>query len=436
MQQVEPPGEPPESFSVNGNEAIPDQWWKAFKDEQLNFLIDSALSGNLDLKASYQQILAAEAVLKQRASFLWPEFNFSARSAVSRPEPDFAGGENLQLGVSTNYEIDLWGRIKSAREAAGFRTEASLYDYQAAALSLSSQIAISWYQLLTARQQIALLNEQIATNENIVRLIRARFGGGQTGAVDILRQMQLLESTRNQKITIERDLALIENQLSVLLGRYPGKSLDVAYDSLPELPPLPDAGLPLELIRRRPDVKRAYSLVLAADRDMAEAVRNKFPRLSFNLSAQMRSNNYESLFQDWAYTLAGNIFSPLFYAGRLRAEVDRTEAVKNQLLHQYGQTVLIAFREVEDALISEQKQIERIDNLKRQLKLARQTNRQLRLSFINGLVNYLDVLVALDQEQQLRRDLLSARRQQLEIRINLYRALSGAFDDERIAEES
>jgi NodT family efflux transporter outer membrane factor (OMF) lipoprotein len=333
--------------------------------------------------------------------------------------------------LSAAYEIDLWGRIRSGIQAEKFRARASLADYQTGAISLSAEIAITWYQLVATVNQLSLVEQQITTNENIVSLIRARFGTGQISAVDILRQMQLLESTQDQKIMLETDQRLLRNQLSVLLGKQPQTELEAYIDSLPDLPPLPETGLPLELVRRRPDIQTAYNLLLAADRDMATAVTSKYPRLALSFSVQQRSNDYSSLFQDWAYSIAGNLVAPLLYGGRLRAEAERTEAVKYQRLYEYGQTVLIAFREVEDALIKELKFQERMDLLNRRLDLAQKTNVQLRISFLNGLSNYLDVLVALDQEQQLRRDWIVAKYTLVENRIALYRALAGSFETER-----
>ncbi|MDT0643775.1 TolC family protein [Zunongwangia sp. F363] len=427
---MEAPIEEPEEFSYSGAEIIPDKWWLSFEDPGLNALVKQGLDENLALAGNWEAFQAALAVVRRESSYLWPAIDATARSAISRPQPDFAGGENLQLGLSASYEVDLWGRIQSGIEAEEFRAQATFYDYQTAAMTLSAEISTTWYQLLTARAQLELANQQIETNEDIMRLIRARFVGGQIRAVDILRQQQLLESTRNQKIQYETQVALFENELSVLLGTPPQNEPAFPQDSLPELPPLPETGLPLELIRRRPDVLQAYNLVLAADRDMAQAIRSKFPRLSLNLQGQMRSNNYNNLFQDWAYTLAGNIVAPLLYAGRLRAEVSRTEALKQRQLYLYGQTVLTAFREVEDALVREIKQKEQLEVLQSRLELAEKTNRQLRLEFLNGITEYLDVLLALDQEQQLQRDILEARQILLEIRISLYRSLAGGFETE------
>lgn len=431
MQEVDAPVEQPENFSNSGSAIVEENWWTSFEDPILNQLIDTALVENFELAGSWEQFQASIASVKSQRSFLFPDIQAEARTGISRPEPDFAGGENSQVGLSAAYEVDLWGRIRSGVEAEEFRARASYYDYQAAAMTVSAETALNWYRLVAARKELDLIEEQIKTNENILKLIRARYTSGQIRAVDILRQEQLLESTRNQKIFFETNVTLIENQLAVLIGKPPQNFSEIPQANFPELPALPQTGLPLELTRRRPDLKRAYSLVLAADRDMAVAIRSKYPSISLNLSAQARSNDFNSLFQDWAYTLAGNIVGPIIYGGRLNAEVDRTEAIKNQRLYEYGQTVLVAFREVEDALVRELKQKERISTLEKQLDLAAKTNKQLKLSFLNGLTDYLDVLIALGQEQQLQRDLINARRDLIEFRISLYRALAGSFETER-----
>jgi len=435
VTQIDSPAEPVGDFSASGTEVIPDQWWTSFNDSQLNALMETALEGNFDLAASWEQYLAARAVAKRQSSFLLPDLEASVQNALRRPEPDFAGGENFQQGLSASYEVDLWGRIRSSVQAEQFRAEATLWDYQAMAMSLSAEIALTWYQWLAANNQFRLIQKQIQTNEDIIKLIKARFGSGQIRAVDILRQTQLLEATRDQKLLIESNLATLENQLAVLIGQAPQEKWLFSTEGLPKLPELPATGLPLELVRRRPDIQRAHSFLLAADREMAAAVTSKYPRLSFSTAVQFRSNNFDGLFRDWAYSLAGNLVAPLFYGGRLQAEVDRTGAVKQQRLYEYGQTVLVAFREVEDALVLERKQSERLEIMKRRLDLAKKTYEQLKISFLNGLNNYLDVLLALDQEQQLRRELIDSELELLEIRIGLYRALAGGFQTPKIVQQ-
>lgn len=428
IQTIAPPIEEPLEFSTNRGDTLLNQWWKSFEDERLNRLMDSAFANNMNLNNLYQQIVAAEAVRKSQSTFLLPDIDARAQTAISRPEPDFAGGENTQIGASASYEIDLWGRIRAGMQAADFRIEGNYYDYKAAAMTLSANVASLWFRLLIIQEQLALINQQVETNKEVIKLIEARFGAGQVKGVDVLRQKQLLEQSKSLKIQFEADKLQTQNQLAVLLGRAPQNFSVELADSLPKIPPAPAAGMPLDLIRRRPDVQRDYSFLMAADRDMAVAVRSKFPRLSFDLSSQTRSNKYSELFSNWAYTLGANLFAPILYWGRLQAEVDRTEAVRKQELYQYGQTVLNAFQEVESALINEKRQNQQIEILRKRLKMAQQTNQQLRTEFIYGFSQYLDVLLSQDQEQQLQRNLLEAVQEQYEIRISLYRALAGDFE--------
>lgn len=431
ISPIEVPLEAPEEFSIQGEAAIPDKWWTAFGDPQLNALIDSALARNMDLISVWHQLQAARAVVKARSTLLLPDIDAQAQTAISRPVPDFTGGETTQIGASASYEIDLWGRIKSSIQAEEFNLQASYYDYQTAALSISAEITRVWFQMIATRQQLELTREQITNNQKIIDLIRVRFGSGQIKGVDILRQRQLMEGIREQQIDLETDLELLTNQMAILTGLTPQNFEPALVDSFPGIPPSPVAGLPLELVRRRPDLNREYYALMAADRDWAVAVKNKFPRLSLNLSSQARSNNYSELFHNWAYTLGANLVAPLLYWGRLQAEADRAQAIKNQQLYRYGQSVLVAFREVEDAMVEERQQINRINVLTERLDMAERVSNQLRIEFVNGFTNYLDVLLSLDEQQQLERDILEARLERYQIRVSLYMALAGDFDTDR-----
>ena len=212
ISNVDLPIENVTSFSENGQEVIPDKWWTVFEDDQLNRAIDSALTSNFNLAATWQQFVAAKATVIREAADKWPQVDASAQTAINLPEPDFVGGENTQLGLSASYEVDLWGRIRTAVQAEKFRAEASLFDYKSAAISLSAEIASTWYELQAAKKQLQITQSQIATNEDIIRLIRSRFVGGQIRAVDILRQAQLLESTKEQQIIFETNISRIFNQ--------------------------------------------------------------------------------------------------------------------------------------------------------------------------------------------------------------------------------
>ena len=135
---------------------LTDKWWEVFQDESLNSLIDSAMQSNMNLAATWQQFLASRASIRSQASNKWPSIEASAQTARTLPEPDFVGGENTQLGFLSSYELDLWGRIGTAVNAEKFRSEASFFDYETLALSLSAEITTSWYQLQAAKRQLQI----------------------------------------------------------------------------------------------------------------------------------------------------------------------------------------------------------------------------------------------------------------------------------------
>lgn len=422
------PAEVPDAFSQTGQQELPEKWWTALGDTALNRVMDTALTQNFNLVVGWERLQAAQAVVDREAAALWPDLGANMQAGASFPQPDFVGGENVRLNLQSQYEVDLWGRIHALVDAERFRREASRADYQAGAMTLSAEVALAWFQLAEVRGQQGILQAQVETNEQILRLIRQRLGIGQVRGVDVLRQEQLLSATREELAYVRADIQAQRNRLSVLLGQAPGTTLPALPDTILNPPNLPETGLPLELVRRRPDLQRAFLQVKAADRELAAAISNQYPRLSLSASTSLRSNNLRDVFENWAYSLGANLAAPLLNAGRLRAEVDRSRAVRDQRLYEYGQATLLAFREVEDALAREFHQKQAIGSIEDQIRLAEQSYEQLRLQYFNGTSTYLDVLTALDQLQQLQRNRLSARYLLLEFRISLYRALAGPID--------
>lgn len=422
------PARIPEYFTRTGAASVPDRWWVVFEDQELNNLVDSALHSNFNLKSAWENLRAARFVVDRESSGLYPSVDATLQGGVDYPQPDYVGGESFRFGLRSEYEVDLWGRIRSSAEAEEYRALATWSGYQATALMLSAEIVGTWFELAEALNQLELLNNQIEVNERMLRLLRARLGSGLIRSVDVLRQKQLIESNYGQQYQVESEIAVLEHELNLLLGRFPQSEIKAMPDSLPLLPSLPETGIPADLVMRRPDVQITYNRLMAADRDLATAISNKYPRFSLVASTSVRANNLSQLFEDWAYSLAGNLLAPVFRGGALNAEANRTEAVKNQLLYDYAESVLIALREVEDALVREAKQLKKIQSLREQADLAEKAYRQLRLEYFNGMANYIDVLTALNQEQQLQRNLLSEMSLMLMIRTSLYRALAGGFE--------
>ena len=441
--QPEPAGPRPlrevPAFSEGGAVEAPLRWWEGFGDAALTGQVERALDENFSLAAAWQRLRSTRAVARRTAAALYPQLDAFAAAEVrqgdgSEFDESNDRDEEYALGLRVSYEVDLWGRIGEAVRADRLEAAASLSDYRAAALSLAAEVARTWLNLTEARMQLSLLEQQIRTNQQVLELLRSRFAAGQIQSADVLRQRRLIESTREQAIAARSRIEVLQHQLAVLTGRPAqgvaravglGEGGEDTAEDLPALPSLPATGVPAELVVRRPDVGQRWLLLEAANADLASAVRNQYPRIDLSASLVTTAQRPGDLFNEWVATLAGQIVGPLIDGGRRRAEVRRTEAVSRQRLAEYGQSVLEAFAEVEDALTVGRYEAQRVTSLQEQLDLTRRTLERLRTQYLNGVIDYLPVLSALIEQQQLERDLLSARLSRLTNRVDLYRAVAG-----------
>ncbi len=424
----EAPVEPPKAFKGSGEAEVPDRWWKAFGDETLNRLEKRALAGNFDLKVARDRLREARAAVDRAAAADDLTLDLSVGAAHEKQSSNEAGGaERFDGALAAGYEVDLWKRIQAAIDRAKRQRDAARADLQAAAITLTANVASTWYELVQQRGQRALLQKQVKTNEQTLELIRDQFGQGKARLSDILRQERLLESTRETLAGVNAEIDVLEQQLMVLTGRSPTKPLDAEGQALPKLPPRPATGLPSKLIRRRPDVRAAFYRVKAADRAVAEAIADRFPRLTLSATASVSDEKATDIFDDWVRSVAANLTQPVLDAGRRKAEVRRTRSVKQRRIDAYAQSVLGAFREVTSALSREKYLQEQIRLTRHQVELAGRTVKRLQQEFLTGNISYIDLLDALTREQRLRRDLLEARFRLIDNRIGLYRALAGGW---------
>jgi len=421
------PLKPAPPFSRTGAVAVPDRWWTAFDDSDLDQQINHALAENYTLVAAWERIAAASALARREASDLSPDLNGIAGAEGNIRIP---GEDNTlyALGLGASYEPDIWGRIQSRVEAERLRANAPQADDQSVALVLSGQIARTWLSLTEAHAQLELLDEQLESNATGLKSTELRWGLGQARLADVLRQRQLVESTREQMVVVQLRIDLLEHQLAVLQGQAPQEASFETAVTLPSLPPLPETGLTADLLRRRPDVRREFLALWAADRDLASAVTDQYPRVNLTASVTTAAEKPEDLFREWLGSIAGQLIAPLFDAGQRRAEVARTAAILDQRFAEYGQTVLNAFQEVEDALSRERYQAERIERLEEQLKNAVGAADALYEQLLIGDTDFLDWLSAVTTKQRLQRQTLSARLDLVLSRIDLYVALAGGFE--------
>jgi len=415
-----------ESFSVSGSADLKSRWWLAFNDEPLNQLIETALKNNFSLKAAFNRVEQARAVARKSGADLIPTLNGTV--TASRQITDKLTSDGFSLGLLASYEVDLWGRIRANLQAAELEVYVIEEDLQAAAISLSADIATTWYRLIEQRKQLLLLQQQIKTNQDLASIVEIRFRSAMATAADVFQQRQLLESTLGDKENVLASINILEHQLAILLGQSPRKLNAIKIAQFPTLSPVPKTGLSADLIKRRPDLRKAYFSVQAADQRIAAAIADRFPKLSLSAGINTSSPDLQSFFNNWLATLAGNLLMPIIDGSRRLSEVERTQAKARESLNLYATALLTATKEIEDALVQEYRQDKLVRSLAKQLQLSQQATEQISLRYRNGAIDFLRVLSIFSSQQGLERNLLRAEREHIEFRINLHRALAGSFE--------
>lgn len=421
----------PDAFSRSGEGPIEPRWWKSLNDVRLNRLVERALDDNFDLKTAWDRLKQARATERIRGAGLYPQVDASGGAKRIDTETDRAGhtyAEEYSLGLTASYEVDVWGRVRSGRNAAEMRRRATRQDLRAAAISLSAQVAETWYSLVEQRAQGELLEEQIQINKQYLKLIELRFQKGEVPATDVLQQRKLLEATRTERSQVTARIKNRRYQLAVLLGQIPGKTELPEMSELPGVPEFPPTGVPAEWMMRRPDIRSAYLRVKANNSDVAAAIADRYPRFDLKASISSAATRPTRLFEEWISELASTVTVPLIDGDRLDATVDRSRAQASESLNNYAQTVLEGVREVENALSDETQQRETVRRLRRQLRLSEQTLQQLLREYRNGTQEFLRVLDELRSLQDLERRLIESRKNLVIDRIALYRALGTGFD--------
>jgi NodT family efflux transporter outer membrane factor (OMF) lipoprotein len=436
-EKPEVPVRLPETFSSSGEAAVPARWWTVLGDSDLDTLVAEALGGNMNLRGTWDRLDAARASARKEGTARLPSLEASAGLSRSVAKTSTATttvpagrtyGTDWSLGLAAGYEIDLWGRVRAGSQAAALEAEAGEHDLRAAAMSLSAEVASCWYRLVELRGQLAVLDRQARTNRDFLETVTLRFKRGGVPAIDVLQQRQTLEAVSGERSQVESLLRVEENRLAVLLGRAPGAYRPPASDKLPELPPLPATGLLAEWVQRRPDIRSALTRLRAADRRVAAAVADRFPRISLSGSASTSSENVEDLFDNWLASIAGNLLAPLFDAGRRRAEVVRTRAVAAERLHDYGEVLLRSLEEVENALVREARGRDYLRSLDAQIELSEQSVARASDGYKRGTVDFTRFLTTVLAHQRLERSRLQAGRELILHRIGLYRSLGGGWE--------
>jgi outer membrane protein, multidrug efflux system len=431
------PPEVPESFSEEIGEPSPHQlWWEDFGSSELNRLVTEAFAGSFDLRQAEARLSQARASAVIAGGNLYPEVNLEAAGGATRARTGnsenrvTATTENYSLGLAASYEIDLWGRVRSTANEADSLVLASAADLDTARITLAAEVTDRWLSIVELKSQLELVNRQLDSNRTYLELLLLRQRKGLASALAVFQQDQIVAGTESLIPLLESQLDTTSYELAVLLGRPPRSEIGLTADRIPEVSPLPELGLPSQLLENRPDIQAAYFRLESSDWGVSAARANRLPALALTASVGYRSVEFSDLFDNWFAGFAGALLAPLIDGGRRSAEADRALAVSEEWLAFYRVTVLNGFKEVENALVREKKQTGYISLLGKQLTAAKNALSEARLRYQKGDIEYLDVLASLTSVQTLERGVLSARRDLLLYRVSLYRALGARWNED------
>jgi outer membrane protein, multidrug efflux system len=415
------------------------KWFELFKDEKLQELIRDALTNNYDVRQAVARIDAARANLGLTRSEQFPQIVASAdvvtqrqsrSSAFDLPEPikrDRSFGSVL-LNLLT-FEIDIWGRLRKQTAAARADLRATEEEQRAVMTTLISDVATAYFTLRELDFELDISRRTLASREESLRLIKLRQQRGVATMLEVRQAEELVYDATEVIPALEQGISQTENFLSFLTGKNPS---DIARGlSLTEnqMPPTVPAGLPSDLIERRPDIRAAENSLVAANLRIEVAKKEYFPRISLTSFLGYESGQLTSLFSGSrnVWTLAGQVAQPIFTGGRLKSNVRLTQAQRDFLLIDYQQTVQGAFREVSDSLIGFRKSREIREQRELLVNTLRDRSRLSYLRYTGGVATLLDALDADRELFEAERSLAVSRRDELLTLVQLYKALGGGW---------
>jgi len=412
-------------------------WWEVFKDPRLKELIQTALVNNYDLRVAVSRVEQARQIALQARAQYFPFVNYFVTG--SEGKNDFAGSPFLNGGkvegsflsaIGVAWEADVWGRLRRLNESARAQYLSTEEARRGVMLSLVSDIAQAYFELLDLELQLNIAKETTDSFSTTLDLFVHRLQGGVASTLDTSRAEAARATAAASIPELEREIALKENQISVLLGSNPGDIAHTAQLFDQTVPPEIPVGLPSALLERRPDVLEAEQQMRAANAEIGVATAAYFPQIGLTALLGRASSPLSLLSsgQSTFWTVRGNMAGPIFQGGELKAQKRQAVAFWQQTVLQYEQTALDAFRDVSDALISRQK-YEAIRTEQAQAVQAYQTSVKVSLDrYLAGRASYFEVLEAQLQLFPAENALAITELNRRTVIVQLYKALGGGWN--------
>ena len=420
-------------------------WWELYGDQQLNGLIEKLNSSNHTVAQSEAQYRQAQALVRSARGAFYPSVDLSvgktrssqgtgsSSSSLSSSASGIRDTYNAQLGVS--WEADIWGKLRRGLEANEASAQASFADLAAMRLSQQSELVQNYLQLRVIDQQKRLLEATVAAYEKSLQMTQNQYRAGISGRDAVAQAQTQLKTTQADLVDLIWQRAQFENAIAVLTGQAPAEFSIAETQNIPNLPQIP-LSLPSQLLERRPDIASAERAVIAANVNIGVAKAAYYPDLTLSMSGGYSSSTSKNLLTipNRFWSVGPKLDLPIFDGGIRSAEVDRTEAVYDQTVAKYRQTVLDGFREVENYLVQLKVYEDEAAVRQEALDAARDSLRLTQNQYKAGLIAYIDVVVVQATALSNERTVLNILQSRLIASVQLIAALGGGWDGQLATE--
>lgn len=426
---VETPGQWPAGKEKNMG-SVQNDWIKTFRDQKLDDLVAEVMAKNYDLQATAARLESARAGARIAGAPLYPQAGASANAGRSDRPWDVGdqASESVGLSMNVSWELDVWGRLRGGKAAALAEAAAVEFDYQGARLSLAGQTAKAWFTLIESDLQVQIAQDDVKSVRQTYELTLERLKYGAQSEFDVKLSGASLKAVENNLVGRRETLERAKRDLEVLLSQFPSGKIQNSKN-LPSLAVKIPAGIPSELLMRRPDLRSAEWRYFASENRVFSAKAERLPRISLTSSLGTASDSLRSLFDAQAalWNFAGNLTQPIFEGGRISGQIAQAQARQKEIAAQYSKLVLDAFREVEVALVRE-------ESLAQRELLQSEAHRLLQEAYALAEEQYkagqTDIVSLLEAQRNMlnsRSNLLNTQRLRLENRVDLHLALGGDF---------